>query len=284
MTGPDLRQLVDGAAVILAEAGVPSPLHDAKELARFVLGEPHLNLVVPPALPADFMTRFAQVVERRRQREPLQLIVGLTWFRYLELQVRPGVFIPRPETEIVAGAAVAEVERLGTGPVLVVDLCCGTGPIGLSVAQETKADVVMVDLDETAVDLTRANADHNQVQVQVLVGDVRDSDLLGDLLGRVDVVVSNPPYIPADAVPVDLEVANYDPDLALYGGGDDGLLLPQAVLAAAARLLRPGGLLVMEHAERQDEALRNLASEYFDQVLTLPDLTGRPRMVQGRQR
>jgi release factor glutamine methyltransferase len=287
---PTLRALVDGAARVLAEAGVGSPRYDATALAAHALGLPRVDLVLPPPVPAGFTEVYAALVDRRRRREPLQHIVGSTVFRYLTLRVEPGVFVPRPETETVAQVAVDEAARLvteGLAP-LVVDLCCGAGGIALSVATEVPgARVVAVDASPAAVDLTRRNHARagQQAALRVQLGDVRDPGLLAELAGTVDVLVSNPPYIPPDAVPVDPEVRDHDPDLALYGGGADGLDVPRAVLAAAARLLVPGGLLVMEHAEVQDAAARAAAevTGAFTQVASRADLTGRPRMLVARR-
>lgn len=284
MTAPDLRALVEGAARILAEAGVQSPRHDATALAAHVLGLERLELVLAPPVPDGFAEQFAGLVERRRNREPLQHLVGTTGFRYLTLLVEPGVFVPRPETEVVAQVAVDEAARL-TDP-LVVDLCCGAGGIALSVATEVPtARVIAVDLSEQAVDLTRRNAVAARAELRVEHGDVGDPTLLRELDGTIDVLVANPPYIPPDAEPVDPEVRDHDPDLALYGGGLDGLDVPRAVLRAAARLLVPGGLLVMEHAEVQDAAARDAAraTGAFVDVESRADLTGRPRMLVARR-
>lgn len=287
---PAMRALVEGATQVLAEAGVGSPRHDATALAAYALGLPRLDLVLAPPVPEGFTEEFAGLVERRRSREPLQHIVGSTVFRYLTLRVEPGVFVPRPETEVVAQVAVDEAARIaaeGRSP-LVVDLCCGAGGIALSVDTEVPgARVVAVDASPEAVGLTRHN--HGAAgsgTMRVELGDVRDPALLAELDGTVDVLVSNPPYIPPDAVPVDPEVRDHDPDLALYGGGVDGLEVPRAVLAAAARLLVPGGLLVMEHAEVQDAAARAdaEATGAFEAVESRPDLTGRPRMLVARRR
>lgn len=283
-----VRELVEGAARLLAEAGVGSPRVDAIELAAFALGVDRLELVLAPPAPEGFAATYATLVERRRLREPLQHITGRTGFRYLTMVVEPGVFVPRPETEVVAQEAVDEAARLaaaGERP-LVVDLCCGAGGIAVSVAAEVRAARVWaVDASPAAVALTRRNAELAGADVVALDGDVRDDSLLADLDGRVDVLVSNPPYIPPDAVPIDPEVRDHDPDLALYGGGVDGLDIPRAVIEAARRLLKPGGLLVMEHAEVQDAQARAAAQATgaFDDVRTAPDLTGRPRMLVARR-
>ncbi|AEE46933.1 peptide chain release factor N(5)-glutamine methyltransferase [Cellulomonas fimi] len=288
MSAPTLRALVEGATRVLDEAGVASPRVDATALAAHALGLDRLDLVLAPPVPEGFAATYADLVDRRRRREPLQHIVGRTTFRWLTLHVEPGVFVPRPETEVVAQVAVDEAARLvaaGTSPV-VVDLCCGAGGLGLAVATEVPGSrVAAVDASPAAVALTRRNAADAGADVRVLPGDVRDTGLLADLAGRVDVVVSNPPYIPPDAEPVDPEVRDHDPDLALYGGGADGLDVPRAVLAAAVRLLRPGGLLVMEHAEVQDGAARDAAHATggLVDVETRPDLTGRPRMLVARR-
>ncbi len=256
---PDLRQLVAGAAQLLDEAGVPSPGHDARALAAHVLGLPRLHPLLDNDISPSQALAFAELVDRRRRREPLQHIVKEAGFRYLVLAVEPGVFVPRPETEVVAQLAIDEaagrVER-GESP-LVVDLCCGAGGIALSAATEVPGcAVVAVDLSLEAVRLTRRNAARAGVgALRIEQGDVRDVELLTDLNGQAAVVVSNPPYIPPDAVPNEPEVRDHDPDLALYGGGPDGLGIPRAVAQLAARLLAPGGLFVMEHAEVQAAAV-----------------------------
>ncbi|HEY0186404.1 MAG TPA: peptide chain release factor N(5)-glutamine methyltransferase [Cellulomonas sp.] len=281
--------MVEAAARVLAEAGVPSPRPDAVALAAHALGLPRLELALAPEPSDGFAAGYAALVDRRRRREPLQHIVGTTGFRHLTLRVEPGVFVPRPETETVAQVAVDEAARLvalGSEP-LVVDLCCGAGGIALSVATEVpSARVAAVDAAPEAVALTVRNRDLVGATLRVEHGDVRDAALLADLDATVHVLVSNPPYIPPDAVPVDPEVRDHDPDLALYGGGADGLEVPRAVIAAAARLLRPGGLLVMEHAEVQGAAARAeaAASRAFDRIETRADLTGRPRMLVARRR
>jgi release factor glutamine methyltransferase len=284
----DLRAALREAARQLAAAGVGSPEHDARALAAHVLGVARLEPALAPEPPADFYPAFGALVERRRARVPLQHLVGSAPFRYLELAVRPGVFVPRPETELVAQEAVDEARRVaaaGRAP-LVVDLCCGTGAIALAVATEVPdARVAAVDLSDDAVALTRENVAATGASLRLEQGDATDPGVLADLDGTVDVVVSNPPYVPPDAVPVDPEVRDHDPALALYGGGTDGLEVPRGVVARAAALLRPGGLLVMEHADVQGVAVREavLATGAFSGVRTLPDLTGRDRMVLARR-
>lgn len=282
-----LAELVAAGTQLLTRAGVPSPAHDARALVAHALGVERLPVLLDVEVETATRNAFAELVDRRSRREPLQYIVGSTGFRYLTLAVEPGVFVPRPETEVVAQVAINEASRLleaGRSPI-VVDLCCGAGGIAISVAVEVPGSLVTaVDLSLAAVALTRRNARSAGVgALRLEQGDVREQELLGDLDGTVDVVVSNPPYIPPDAVPIEPEVRDHDPDLALYGGGLDGLETPRAVLAAARRLLRPGGLVVMEHAEVQEVAAQRFAAAAgFTQIRTIEDLSGRPRAVVGR--
>lgn len=285
-----LGERVRDAARTLAAAGVPSPEHDARELAAYVLGEPRYPVLEPESLPDSFDSDFALVVSRRAAREPLQHILRYAVFRRVTLAVDPAVFVPRPETEVVAGVAIDEAARLvadGRAPV-VVDLCSGSGAIAASVAVEVPvATVVAMDASADAVRVTRANmAAAGNPEPRVEWGDVANPLLFADIDGRVDVVVSNPPYIPPGAIPRDPEVRDYDPVLALFGGGEDGLDVPRAVIAAAARLLRSGGLLVMEHADVQGAQAREAAAATgkFDQIETRQDLTGRDRMLVARRR
>jgi release factor glutamine methyltransferase len=286
MSSTDLGSLVQAAGRLLAEAGVPSPEHDARALAAHVLGVSHIHTLA--SVPPSFTARYADLVERRRGREPLQHIVGTTAFRHVRLQVVRGVFVPRPETELVAQVAIDEARRLADhgGAPVVVDLCCGAGGIAISVAVEVPgASVTAVDLSAEAVALTVVNATACGVELRTEVVDATARDALADLTGLVDVVAANPPYIPPDAVPLEPEVRDHDPDLALYGGGADGLEVPRGVVASAARLLRDGGLLVMEHGESQGAAVRAIVADWgFAEARTLPDLTGRPRMVVARRR
>lgn len=285
---PHLRSLLAEASRRLADAGVPSPEYDARELAAFAMGLDRIPVADIEVAP-DHARRFEALLSRREAREPLQHIVGSTVFRYATLLVRAGVFVPRPETEVVAQVAIDEASAIaatGHQP-LVVDLCCGAGAIALSVATEVPTAVVhAVDASREAVDLTLANAEAmGASRVSVVCGDAADASLLSDLDGTVDVLVSNPPYIPSGAIPIDPEVRDYDPPSALFGGGEDGLDVPNAVVLAAARLLRPGGLLVMEHADVQGEGTRalTLLVGSFTSIETRRDFTGRDRMLVARR-
>ena len=295
MTTPDslgLAAALRRAELVLADAGVPSPRVDAELLAAHLLGVSRGELQVAAILGRPTPAGLADLVARRATRVPLQHLTGTAPFRGLELAVGPGVFVPRPETEQVAQVAVDEaaaVVRAGR-EVLVVDLCTGSGAIALAVAHEVAGAVVhAVELDA----LAHAWAERNVREVAVALppasrvalhrGDARTA--LAELDGTVDVVVANPPYVPPGAVPIDPEVADHDPAVALYGLGADGLEVPRGIVAAAARLLRPGGLLVLEHAEVQDGAARDMVDRTgaFTAARTGADLTGRARMVIARR-
>ncbi|WP_233188152.1 peptide chain release factor N(5)-glutamine methyltransferase [Actinomyces qiguomingii] len=278
-----LRRMVREAGRTLARAGVASAENDARLLAEHLLCRP---VLLADGAPEDFPVAYAELVERRATREPLQHIVGIMWFRGLELTARPGVFIVRPETEVVAGVAIDAARAVAAGerraPV-VVDLCTGSGAIAASVAREVStARVLAVEKAPSAVDLARENCQRLvPSRVRVIRGDATDPAVLAELDGRVDVVVSNPPYVPAGAVE-DLETERHDPDLALYGGGGDGLAIPRAIVKRAAALLRPGGVLVMEHDAGQGTALRQAAlGAGFTEAVTGQDLTGRDRYLRA---
>lgn len=245
-------------------------MDDAEIRRRMVLGGPGAG------------EWFTELVGERAARVPLQHLTGVTHFRHLTLRVGPGVFVPRPETEVVAQAAIDAAAALDEP--LVVDLCTGSGAIALAVKDEVgDAVVIGVEADPLAVGWARANVEALGLDVEIVHDDAAQA--LGERAGAVDVVVSNPPYIPDGMVPVDPEVREHDPSIALYGGSPDGLRIPLAVAANAARLLRPGGLLVMEHADSQGESLpdRLRESGHWGDVEDHPDLTGRPRFVTARR-
>jgi release factor glutamine methyltransferase len=279
--------LLAEAAQRLADAGVESPRVDAELLLASVLGVSRGRLLTLVAVPDDVTVRFSTLVDQRADRVPLQHLTGRAPFRFLELAVGPGVFVPRPETEQLVGWAL---ERLAgsTAPV-VVDLGAGSGAIALSLAHEHPgARVTAVERDAGAIEWTRHNAAARATAgdrpVEVLSGDMTDAGLLSDLDGTVDLVVSNPPYVP-DGARVPQEVADHDPPLAL-GGGPDGLDVVRGLLVTAARLLRPGGWLGIEHADQQGSALPALVRGHgaFDEVADHPDLAGRPRFTTARRR
>jgi release factor glutamine methyltransferase len=297
VTDPDLADLADLAAALreatsrLAAAGVASARADAEQLAGHVLGlgrgEVAAAALTGRRLPEERRDAFADLVTLRAQRVPLQHLTGRAAFRTVELQVGPGVFVPRPETETVAGLAI-EAALAGPRAPVVVDLCTGSAAIALAVAVEVPAArVVALEREPHALAWAERNiATVAPGRVELRAGDVAGAavGVLADLAGRADVVVANPPYIPAGARPIDPEVADHDPEAALFGGGSDGLDVPRAVVAAAAVLLRPGGLLVMEHGDGQAAACRALASgSGWAGVRTATDLTGRDRALVARR-
>jgi len=264
----------------LADAGVESPRVDAELLLAHALSVPRARLLTLDDVPDDGAARFGELLAQRADRVPLQHLTGRAPFRHLELAVGPGVFVPRPETEQLAGWVL---ERLAgrTAPV-VVDLGSGSGALALSIAQEHPgARVVAVERDPGAIEWTRHNAAARvaagDTPVEVLAGDMTDPELLRALEGTVDVVVSNPPYVP-DGARVPREVADHDPPLALWGG-PDGLDVVRGLLVTAARLLRSGGRLGIEHADAQGGSLPALVRAHggFTDVEDHPDLAGRPR-------
>ncbi|MGP3924802.1 peptide chain release factor N(5)-glutamine methyltransferase [Streptomyces sp. 8N616] len=264
----------------LADAGVPSPRFDAEELAAFVHGVRRGELHAVPD--ADFDARYWEAVARREAREPLQHITGRTFFRYLELQVGPGVFVPRPETESVVGWAIDAVRAMDVVEPLIVDLCTGSGAIALALAQEVpRSRVHAVELDEGALQWARKNVEGSRVQLHQ--GDALTA--LPELDGQVDLVISNPPYIPlTEWEYVAPEARDHDPQLALFSG-EDGLDTIRGIERTAHRLLRPGGVVVVEHADTQGGQVPWIFTEErgWADAADHPDLNNRPRFATARR-
>jgi release factor glutamine methyltransferase len=273
-----LAEAVREATAVLAAAGVPSPRVDAELLAEHLLGVGlgRLRALLLGDSPAPL--GYTELVAERAQRIPLQHITGVAHFRYLELAVGPGVFIPRPETESVVQLVIDRLQ--GMAHPKVVDLGTGSGAIAGSIAHEVPgAEVHAVEFSEFA----HAWAAKNLLPLGVVLihDDLRDA--LPDHNGSFDVVVSNPPYIPAEAIPNEPEVALHDPPEALYGGGADGMELPTAAAASAARLLVPGGYFVMEHAEVQSAWIAAMLNRtgLWSEVTTHRDLNGKDRATSA---
>jgi release factor glutamine methyltransferase len=284
---PGLAVLLRSATELLAAAGVPSPRADAELLAAHVLGASRGEVaawaVSGRALTAVQTVDFRRLVISRSTRTPLQYLTGTSAFRSVDLQVGPGVFLPRPETELVAGRAIEAladaVRARGAGAVIGVDLCTGSGAIAAAMAQEVPgARLHAVEADPEAAWWAAANLGPRGVELHL--DDAATA--LSALDGSVDVVVSNPPYVPDGRVPEQAE-ARRDPERALYGGGADGMRMPAVIAAAAARLLRPGGVLVMEHDDTQTAAMARLleGDGLFTAVLTRNDLNDRPRCTEA---
>lgn len=272
------------ATTRLAEAGVASPRADAEELAAAVHRVKRSELHCVPD--GSFDARFWEGVARREAGEPLQYITGRAFFRYLQLKVGPGVFVPRPETEVMAGWAIDTLRDMDVNDPIVVDLGTGSGAIALSIAQEApRARVHAVEKDPTAfVHATRnVEALDERGRVRLHLDDFATA--LTELNETVDLVVSNPPYIPMsewEYVPRD--VRDHDPPDALWGGGDDGLDAIRVVERTARRLLRPGGWLAIEHSDLQGNAVYWVFSEEngWRDVRNRRDLTNRDRFVTAR--
>lgn len=275
-----LRQAIEAARIALADAGVDSARHDAEELAAHLAGTDRgrLPLLDPPG--REFFTRYRAAVAARCRRIPLQHITGSASFGSVQLRVGPGVFVPRPETEALLAWATAQ--QLPEHPVI-VDACTGSGALAVALARHWPGGRVLgIDDSETALD---DYARHNcgGTAVELVCADVGTPGLLAELDGRVDLVVSNPPYIP-DGAELDPEVADHDPSHALFGG-PDGMAVIATVTALAARLLRRGGLFGVEHDDTTSGSTVDLIerSGRFDDVVAHRDLAGRPRFVTARR-
>ncbi len=277
------------AARALAAAGVPSARAEAELLAAYVLQVPRGRLALADGFTDEQLDRYQALVARRCQREPLQHLIGSAAFRHLELAVGPGVFVPRPETELLAGWGVEQARVGGRAEPLVVDLCSGSGAIALAVAQEVPAArVVAVERSPAALSWLRRNAAARAAAgdrpIEVVEADATDPHLLDELTGRVDVLLCNPPYVP-QAVAVPPEVAGHDPAEAVFGGAD-GLAVIRPVVDRAATLLRPRGVLGVEHDDTHGTVVPGLlaADGRYVAIAEHHDLAGRPRFATGSRR
>lgn len=287
MTAFDLDALRREAIDALAAAGIPGPEVDADLLIGHVLGlsrgAVQARALTRTAVGDDDARAIRAALARRAAREPLQHITGLAPFRSLELAVGPGVFTPRPETELVVQFAIDALALVPSPEPIAVDLGSGSGAIALAMATEVPhARVVAVEKSPDALPWTARNIErHGAGRVRLVEGDLADA--LPELDGLVDVVASNPPYIPLDAVPRDPEVRLFDPAIALYSG-EDGLDAVRALSRTASRLLRPGGALVIEHGELQAaEIAAILRADGFSAVASHRDLLGRDRATTARR-
>jgi release factor glutamine methyltransferase len=273
--------VVRQSAARLADAGIADPDVDAELLAAFVLGigrgAVQAALIRGDAIEPDDAARLDVLVTRRATREPLQHITGLAPFRHLELRVGPGVFVPRPETEMVAQLAIDALRATASASPAAVDLGTGSGAIALAMATEVPHARVFA--AENSVDafvwtkenFARIGADNAELAFIDL------EHAFPELDGTVSVVASNPPYVPDAAIPRDPEVRFFDPPAALYGG-EDGLDVVRILSGVGLRLAHPGGTIVIEHGEWQGEAIRGiLAADGWRAASTHPDLTMRDR-------
>ena len=279
-----LSVAIESATKRFEEAGIESAGADAEILASFVLGINRGELLSKTITDESFgeedALKFEELVAKRAQRFPLQHLTGYAYFRALELKVGPGVFVPRFETEVVTQLAVDALRAIPSEEPIAVDLATGSGAIALSLATEVpNAKIYAVELSADALVFTRENFARYAPNAQLRQGDLADA--FGDLDGQVDVLISNPPYIPDEMIPIYPEVHLHDPSLALYGG-TDGLDLIRKVDASARRLLRPGGSLIIEHADMQGKAVQELLlASGWRNVATQKDLAGRDRATTG---
>lgn len=308
-------ETVRSAAAELRAAGVDTPEHDAKLLCAEAFGtrlqDVDKAMLMGSEIEAFAATRagsvpresrnaqatqsveaalraFRVMVDRRANREPLQHITGHAPFRYLDLKVGPGVFIPRPETELIVQEGLDWAVKHGMYTARVVDLCAGSGAIGLAFATEMPgSEVWAVEKSERTAQWTRRNLDETAKKHPGIAGnyhlEIADATLnptLGQLDGTIDIVLTNPPYVPLTDVPQQPEVRDYDPQMALYGGSADGTLIPELIIDRAAGLLRQGGLLVMEHDITQGDRLAAYADAHgFARAFVRNDYTNRPRYL-----
>ncbi|ANE03771.1 peptide chain release factor N(5)-glutamine methyltransferase [Corynebacterium crudilactis] len=274
-----LGEALRDATTVLERAGVASPLVDARLIAAHLLGCSPLNiaLYMRDEVPAGF----ADAVQRRATREPLQHILGTAPMGSLDLHVGPGVFIPRPETEVLADWAVRQAG--GVDKQKIVDLCTGSGALAAYIGHELiDATLYAVELDRGAATWAQRNFDEFAPGVQLIHGDVTDPTLLSDVHGTIDIVVSNPPYVP-ETQDLDPEVYQ-DPHMAVFSGAD-GMDVINEMVHLIFNLLRFGGVVGVEHDDTTSEAVQQVFQDHggFDTIEVLKDLTGRARFVTARK-
>lgn len=277
-----VRDTIARAAQILAGAGVASPEVDARLLAAHLIGVPPMQLMFADA-PTDFDVAYAKLIARRAAREPLQHIIGTAPFVDIDLAVGPGVFIPRPETEVLAQWAVRLLSDDTTSPEspTVVDLGSGSGALAITIARACpRAQVIAVERSPQARKYLERNVGDYASSIRIVPGDMTDPELLRELDGAVDLVVTNPPYVPETG---DLDVEVYaDPHEAVFSGAD-GMHAIRGLVPVAARLLRPGGHLGIEHDDSTSEAVQDVVRDHgaFGPPSVVEDLTGRARFVMA---
>ncbi|MGI9206419.1 MAG: peptide chain release factor N(5)-glutamine methyltransferase [Rhodococcus sp. (in: high G+C Gram-positive bacteria)] len=284
MSRQPLRLAIIEAASVLEEAGVASPRVDAELLAAHLLGIERGRLGLVPLVDSAMIEAYRAMVDQRAKRIPLQYILGTSPMGEIDLAVGPGVFVPRPETELLLGWALAFLERHGRRNPVVLDLCTGSGALALAIAHARPDAVVhAVELEPRALAWARQNAEtranDGDTPIVLHQGDVTDRTLLAALEGAVDIVVSNPPYIPEGTV-LEPEVAEHDPHSALFGG-PDGLSVIKPMISNIARWLRIGGAAAVEHDDTNGMLVAELFAQrrVFDDVVEHYDLAGKPRFV-----
>jgi release factor glutamine methyltransferase len=282
-----IKALISQGKAQIETAGYSSI--DAEILLAHLLGltrmELHNPIAVERALAevtdeSAIVDGYTELVQRRCNHEPVQYLTGTAGFRNLDLAVGPGVLVPRPETEGLVEEVLKHIANL-PGPVSVIDLGAGSGAMAISIATEApNTHVIAVEKSMEAIKWLKQNVAFYDENIRIVQGDVAEV-----LVGvKCDVVVANPPYVP-DSQPLPKDVANFEPAIALFGGRD-GLELPKRFIIAATRLLKPGGLLAIEHTENQGESIAKLLNADFNQIALHQDLSGRPRWtsaIRGKQ-
>jgi release factor glutamine methyltransferase len=282
----EIKSLLRSAKEKLAAADIAET--DAEHLIAYVLGisrmDIHNSVQLSATLKAlgDFGViedTFAKLVSRRAAHEPLQYLTGAAYFRHLEIEVGPGVFVPRPESELLVDAVLTHIKNLEekvTGEISVIDLGAGSGALSLSIATEApRSRVIAVEKSPDAIVWLKKNVSKISENVRVVEGDV--AEVLPGV--KCDIVIANPPYIP-DSQSLPRDVAEHEPHVALFGGAT-GMELPQRFINAAARLLKSGGVLAIEHTEEQGAAIDAILSKDFIEIVLHQDLTGRPRWTSA---
>ena len=281
----EIKAILRAAKAQLSESNISKV--DAEHLLAHVLGLTRMDLHNPVVLEATLLgfsdqniveEQFFDLLDRRLSFEPLQYLTGTAPFRHLDIQVGPGVLVPRPESELLVEAVLQHIKNLPQ-PVSVVDLGAGSGALSLAIATEAPASrVIAVEKSPEALVWLKKNVSHIAENVRVIEGDV--ADVLPGI--KCDVVIANPPYIPQrQQLPRDVEA--FEPHVALFGG-PTGLEIPQLFINAAARLLKPQGVLVIEHGEDQVAEIAKLLDVDFSEVASHDDLVGRPRWSSAVRR
>ena len=281
----DIKALLRDAKSQLAESQISQV--DAEHLLAHVLGISRMDLHNPILLETTLTAisdsdvieeQFISLLDRRMNHEPLQYLTGVAPFRYLDIEVGPGVLIPRPESELLVDAVLAHIKNL-PAPVSVIDLGAGSGALALAIATEAKdTRVIAVEKSPEAIYWLKKNVSVIAQNVRVVEGDV--ADVLPGI--KCDVVIANPPYIP-DAQALPRDVAGFEPHAALFGG-PTGMELPTIFIKAAARLLKSAGVLVIEHTEEQGAAIASELALDFESITLHDDLVGRPRWTSAVRR
>ncbi len=281
----EIKQILRSAKERLSAAGINEI--DAEHLFAYVVGLSRMDLHNPVKLEealnslGDFGViedTFAKLISRRANHEPLQYLTGVAYFRHLEIQVGPGVLVPRPESELLVDAVLTHIENLSEreGEISVVDLGAGSGALALAIATEApKSRVIAVEKSPEAIEWLKKNVAAISENVRIVQSDVSDA-----LVGiKCDIVIANPPYIP-NAQELPRDVAEHEPSVALYGGVT-GMEVPKLFIAAASRLLKSGGVLAIEHTEEQGAQIADQLSGDFVEISLHKDLTDRPRWTSA---